>query len=271
MGTIFPLDVVILVFGCNGWTCQQIYKQLEVMECLLEELFDKLTFKLPYSSEKSEDESKGQSVVRDALVYTKQSLDKLCDQELDNATIFLAVNLDLHPWNNPQLVNECNRLFNQITNANCESKNMIKSPQFCDKVNKYISKALRRCAWQDHAVVCSLYLWYCHQLKFPLVSEHLDILLPPSLLLVDSYDDELKVQGVKCLQHIMSESGKVELRWHGRAQVIFDALQKLMYTNYQSLVTILHPTIIKIMAVIDGDSSVSKVRAIKTVSITVAI
>lgn len=239
------------------------------MEAFAIELFEKTIFRLPYVADKNslEKEAKGQTLVSKTLAHIRHNVDQLSGHELDYGIMFLAVNLEMHPWNNHKLVEDAKRLYNQLITKSEElladtlnaHQCVVDSPRFYEKVHKRITSALRRDTWEGHAATCHLYIWYCIQLKFPSVSDHLDVLLPPSLLLVDSYDDALKVCGVKCLYHIMSESGQAELRWHGRAQVIFDALHKLTYTRQEAVVAVVHSALLKILRVLGSDATASSV------------
>lgn len=232
------------------------------MQKLTEDLFLSVKFTLPYTHDKNTKdlEENGRDIVSLAVRSIKKHFEKLRDNELYNALIFLAVNLESHPWNSRELVNHATQLYNSIITKNLSECHFFsENPGFCKMVNKWITSYLKRDSWQNYAIIVVLYKWYCFHLTFPSVSDNLELLLVPSLLLVDSYDDELKETGVRCLCHIISESGKTELRWHGRAQVIFDAFYKLTYTHHQPLVAVLHPGILKILHVLEGDPAAAAV------------
>lgn len=203
---------------------------------------------------------KAKTTLQSAVNNLKVSIPSHTQEDLLDIIVVLAVNQQLQPWNNADLICCCQELLPQLLaqhdlEANMPHKLFEKYPKLCLEMNVLISSTLRRDQWQDHAIMCSFYTWYCKELSFPLVSEYLDILLPPSLHLVDSYIDEMKVIGVECLSHIMKESGKAELRWHGRSGVILDALLKLTYSKHEPLLVILHPTLIQILEVLDTDSN----------------
>lgn len=183
--------------------------------------------------------------------------------------IYLMVNLKQERWNTKELVIQATALLEQILvhhDSGLKDKPTLisLSAHLCGENHKKIRSfidghfclALTRNGWQDKALSLALFQVYCLNLKFPVVSDHLDTLLPPSLNLVDSHIDSLKVLGVNCLYHIMNECGKTELRWHGRSKVIYDGLQKLTYSKDHLLLTILHPALIKVVQVIQAGNEV---------------
>lgn len=244
------------------------------MEEIATNVFYTLQIELPYVYDKQSKskEIESRAVVREALKYIKTCLKEIPDKDDDlaNAIACLSINLEVQPWNDGGIVTEATSMYKHLMALyRTNSKHYTGKPEafallkqkrnICLKINKLISSTLKRGSWQNYATICHLYLWYCHQLAFPLISDYLDILLPPSLNLVDSHDDGLKVLGVKSLYHVLNEAGKTELRWHGRAQVIFDAFQKLTYTKHEPLLVELHPAIIKVLEILNDDPDATMV------------
>ncbi|XP_067942993.1 TELO2-interacting protein 2-like [Watersipora subatra] len=237
------------------------------MEAFTEDLFIKRKCSLPYTSDTKKDKVQldAHLLVDRGLQHLDSNASELTEDELHHGIIFLATNLQAQPWNNSKLVKKACHIYDKLIGVDGVRHLLNSNSKICKKVNKWIIQVLKRDSWQEYASVYVLYRWYCSLLAFPQVSEHLDVLIPPSLLLVDSYDDELKVAGVDCLCHIIQESGKTELRWHGRAEVIYDALQKLTYTQHEPLISLLHPTIIKIMKVLEDESALAAERKVDSV------
>ena len=68
--------------------------------------------------------------------------------------------------------------------------------------------------WQANPTFVESFYWTLTQMmKFPQVSNYLDVVLPPSLMLIDSHVTSHKVMGIQCLQHIAANVTKEELRW----------------------------------------------------------
>lgn len=63
----------------------------------------------------------------------------------------------------------------------------------------------------------------------PLFSDCLAMFLPPTLLFVDDFEAENRLPGLQCLHHIVHHCSRTELRWYGRADVIYDSLVRAMF------------------------------------------
>ncbi|KAK8398917.1 hypothetical protein O3P69_004191 [Scylla paramamosain] len=85
------------------------------------------------------------------------------------------------------------------------------------------------------------------------LGEHLVLLLPPALFIVDDWEDRNKLLGIQCLHHILENTVGSELRWYGRAAVIYDALKPLLYSRESKVLSSLYPTIIKVAEILEAD------------------
>ena len=83
--------------------------------------------------------------------------------------------------------------------------------QYLDVIKTRLSKQ----SWQANPTfVESLYWTLTQMIKFPHLSEHLDTVLPPALMFVDSHVAEHKIMGIQCLQHIAANVTSDQLRWY---------------------------------------------------------
>jgi len=89
------------------------------------------------------------------------------------------------------------------------------------------------------------------QVKHPYVGDHFPKLMSPLLLLIDDYEFEKKVLGLKCLKHVVDNMNAAELQWYGRADVLFEAIQRHLYTSESSLIRALHPCLLSILKVVE--------------------
>jgi hypothetical protein len=77
-----------------------------------------------------------------------------------------------------------------------------------------VQPRLQKENWQASPTFVESFFWMLTQMiKFPHLSEYLDWVLPPALMLMDSHVTEHKVMGIQCLQHIASNATHEELRW----------------------------------------------------------
>ncbi|XP_041856110.1 TELO2-interacting protein 2 isoform X2 [Melanotaenia boesemani] len=90
---------------------------------------------------------------------------------------------------------------------------------------------LTKDSWQRCEAVKLVFAWTLLQVTRPILSPHLPRLLPPSLLLSDHYRPENCMLGVRCLHHILLNTPAADLRQFNRAEVLYQALIKHLYTN----------------------------------------
>lgn len=88
-------------------------------------------------------------------------------------------------------------------------------------------------------------------IRFPQLSDYLELVLPPSLLVIDDFEISNKVLGVGCLLHIIKNVSSEELRWYGRADVIFEAVKHCLYTHEVPLIDLTHQALLAILKVVD--------------------
>lgn len=78
-----------------------------------------------------------------------------------------------------------------------------------------VKARLSRQHWQANPTFVESFYWTLTQMmKFPHMSDYLDVVLPPSLMLIDSHVTNHKVMGIQCLHHIAANVTKEELRWY---------------------------------------------------------
>ncbi|XP_067879145.1 TELO2-interacting protein 2 [Heterodontus francisci] len=90
--------------------------------------------------------------------------------------------------------------------------------------------------WKLNPATKHVFRWLLQRVRRPWLAEHLDAVLPPSLLFSDDYRTENKILGVRCLQHIIDNVPAAELLQYNRAQVVYHALYNHLYTPEASLI-----------------------------------
>ncbi|MEE6516685.1 hypothetical protein FKM82_026360 [Ascaphus truei] len=101
--------------------------------------------------------------------------------------------------------------------------------------------------WELHPDTKLVFFWILCQVSRPWLSEYLDRVLPPSLLLSDDYRTENKVLGVGCLHHIIRNVPAAELRQYNRAQVIYHALHNHLYTPDADVIQVVLPCLLDLL------------------------
>ncbi|KAK2146870.1 hypothetical protein LSH36_581g02027 [Paralvinella palmiformis] len=115
----------------------------------------------------------------------------------------------------------------------------------------FIRPRFMRNNWKQSPSLKHVFQWCLVHVKFPQLSDYLDRVLPACLLLLDDHEVDNQVMGVRCIDHIVDNVSKTELSWFGRADVIYDSLQKLTYSQDPQLIRVLHPCLLKILAAMD--------------------
>uniref|UniRef100_UPI0037E93B37 TELO2-interacting protein 2 n=1 Tax=Semicossyphus pulcher TaxID=241346 RepID=UPI0037E93B37 len=95
---------------------------------------------------------------------------------------------------------------------------------------------LTKDSWQRCEAVKLVFAWTLLQVTRPSLSPHLPYLLPPSLLLNDHFRPENCILGVRCLHHIVLNTPAADLRQFNRAEVIYQALFKHLYTTEAAVI-----------------------------------
>ncbi|XP_052795977.1 TELO2-interacting protein 2-like [Mya arenaria] len=99
---------------------------------------------------------------------------------------------------------------------------------------------LQRNTWKYNPVVCASFSWCLEQMIFPYVSDFIELILPPTLLFIDDHELHNKMNGTNCLIHILKNTTGEELRWYGRAEVIYSALKLQLVSTEETLLPLTH-------------------------------
>ncbi|CAH3154714.1 unnamed protein product [Porites lobata] len=115
----------------------------------------------------------------------------------------------------------------------------------------YLKPYLLKDTWKKSPLARHVLVWCTLGLKHPFVGDHFPKLMSPLLLFIDDYEVENKVLGLKCLKHVVDNMNSAELQWYGRADVLFEATQRHLYTSEACLVRVLHPCLLSILKVLE--------------------
>ncbi|XP_071502404.1 TELO2-interacting protein 2-like [Diadema antillarum] len=116
-----------------------------------------------------------------------------------------------------------------------------------------LKKRLTRGEWKKNIGTQQAFVWLLAHIKHPYLGEHLELCLPPSLLFVDDYKMENKIVGIQCLQYILDNVDPTEMRWYGRAEVVYEALHPLLYNYKPDLIETLYPCMLRVLRVLERD------------------
>ncbi|KAI5211206.1 TELO2-interacting protein 2 isoform X2 [Manis pentadactyla] len=95
---------------------------------------------------------------------------------------------------------------------------------------------LNKESWKNNPATKHVFSQTLQQVTRPWLNQHLERVLPPSLLISDDYQTENKILGVHCLHHIVLNVPAADLLQYNRAQVVYHALFNHLYTPEHNLV-----------------------------------
>uniref|UniRef100_A0A672RCW9 TELO2 interacting protein 2 n=1 Tax=Sinocyclocheilus grahami TaxID=75366 RepID=A0A672RCW9_SINGR len=94
-------------------------------------------------------------------------------------------------------------------------------------------------SWKHNQAVKHVFSWVLVQVGRPWLTEYLEKVFPPSLLISDDYHTENKVLGVHCLHHVVLNVSAADLRQFNRAQVLYHALFNVVLPCLLDLLSVL--------------------------------
>jgi len=122
-----------------------------------------------------------------------------------------------------------------------------------------LSPKLAKKSWRSYPAAQFCFSWILHQAMSPNVGPRLSEFLPFTLCFIDDWELKNKVMGLTCLDHIVKEANQTELKWYGRADLIKDALKKLLMCREENVVGILIPCWLRLLAKVENHNDYSKV------------
>ncbi|KAK9521965.1 hypothetical protein VZT92_018467 [Zoarces viviparus] len=114
---------------------------------------------------------------------------------------------------------------------------------------------LTKDSWQRCEAVKLVFSWTLLQVTRPSLSPHLSHLLPPSLLLNDHYRPENCILGVHCLHHIVLNTPAADLCQFNRAEVLYQALFKHLYTSDAAVIQPVLSCLLDLLVVLEKPPS----------------
>ncbi|XP_034396927.1 TELO2-interacting protein 2 [Cyclopterus lumpus] len=114
---------------------------------------------------------------------------------------------------------------------------------------------LSKDSWHRCEAVKLVFAWTLLQVTSPSLSPHLSRLLPPSLLFNDHYRPQNCILGVRCLHHIVLNTPAADLRQFNRAEVLYQALFKHLYTSETAVIQPVLSCLLDLLVVLERPPS----------------
>ncbi|XP_070621940.1 TELO2-interacting protein 2 [Erythrolamprus reginae] len=118
-------------------------------------------------------------------------------------------------------------------------------------VMQCLKPELTKETWQCNPATKYVFCFVLQEIQKPWLGDHLEKVLPPSLLLSDDYRVENKILGVRCLHHIIQNVPAAILCQFNRVQVVYHALFNHLYSREAPLVQVVLLCILDVLLVLE--------------------
>ncbi|ELK08772.1 TELO2-interacting protein 2 [Pteropus alecto] len=157
--------------------------------------------------------------------------------------IFAVTHSWKQPWTSPRSQNvagEVLTLLLQVTECGSvagflHGENEDEKGRFT-VIMRLLKPDLNKESWKNNPATKHVFSWTLQQVTRPWLNQHLERIIPPSLLISDDYQTENKILGVDCLHHIVLNVPAADLLQYNRAQVLYHALFNHLYTPEHHLI-----------------------------------
>ncbi|XP_026527136.1 TELO2-interacting protein 2 [Notechis scutatus] len=118
-------------------------------------------------------------------------------------------------------------------------------------VMQCLKPELTKETWQYNAATKYVFCFVLQEIQRPWLGDHLEKVLPPSLLLSDDYRVENKILGVQCLHHIIQNVPAAVLGQFNRVQVVYHALFNHLYSREAQLLQVVLLCILDVLPILE--------------------
>lgn len=160
-----------------------------------------------------------------------------------------------HPWTSTATICKAKELLMLICTVNrCSSFENYMSNQnnaVFPLIFSHLKLRLQSSTWKQNPSVPYVFGFCVHHLRTPFLSDHLGTVLSAPLLFVDDHEVQYKCLGLDIIQHILNNTSKSELRWYGRADVLYDLLSKELYSREPEVLTKAIPCLFAVLEIVE--------------------
>ncbi|XP_069474067.1 TELO2-interacting protein 2 [Ambystoma mexicanum] len=117
---------------------------------------------------------------------------------------------------------------------------------------------LKKDTWELNPATKNVFSSTLHQVTRPWLSDFLESVLPPSLLISDDHRTENKILGVSCLHHIIRNVPAADLLQYNRLQVVYHALFNHLYTPEADLIQAVLSCLLDLLPVLERSAQVTR-------------
>lgn len=177
--------------------------------------------------------------------------------------IFAITHLHKHPWTDGPSRKKASELLTallRMTGSRSVQELLFGKPDEDQKgvfgpVLHTLQSELTQKNWKRNQAVKHVFSTTLVQVEQPWLTDYLENVFPPSLLISDDYHIENKILGVHCLHHIVLNVPAADLRQFNRAQVLYHTLFNHLYTSEAALVQVVLPCLIDLLPILEKSSA----------------
>ncbi|KAH0623191.1 hypothetical protein JD844_031245 [Phrynosoma platyrhinos] len=175
--------------------------------------------------------------------------------------VFAITHVAEQPWSNPRTRPKAQEVLEGLLRVSgCRSVPEFLRGAHDDQegwfaeVMRYLKPELTKETWQRNPATKFAFASMLQQVTRPWLSQHLENVLPPSLLLSDDYRVENKILGVQCLHHIIRNVPAADLCQFNRVQVVNHALSIHLYNKEPQVMQIVLLCILDLLPILEKAS-----------------
>lgn len=173
--------------------------------------------------------------------------------------IFAITHLQEQPWTDAPSRKKASELLTAVlrmTNSRSVQELMSGKPDEDQKgvfgpVLHTLQSELTQKNWKRNQAVKHVFSCTLVQVGQPWLTDYLEKVFPPSLLISDDYHTDNKILGVHCLHHIVLNVPAADLRQFNRAQVLYHTLFNHLHTSEAALIQVVLPCLIDLLPILE--------------------
>lgn len=189
------------------------------------------------------------------LVSCHKSLSKLVYAVSYKALFVCLEHMSSHSWTSEASVSEAKSLLLVICSVNhCSTfEEYLCNPNDAKfaKILSDLHPKLRSSKWRLNPSAPHVFAFCVLRVKMPFLSDHLGTVLSAPLVFVDDHEVHNKCLGLDLIQHIVANVSKAELRWYGRADVLYDLLGKQLHSREPEILNLAIPCLFAVLDVVE--------------------
>lgn len=189
------------------------------------------------------------------LVSCHKSISQLVSAVSYKALFVCLEHMSSQPWTSDVSQSEAKHLLHVICSVNhCSTfEEYLCDPNSAKfaKILSDLQPRLLSSKWRLNPSAPHVFAFCVLRVKTPHLSDHLGTVLSVPLIFVDDHEVHHKCLGLRLIQHIVANVSRAELRWYGRADVLYDLLSKQLHSGETEVLKLAIPCMFAVLDVVE--------------------